>query len=94
MLSRNFWASRPSLAISNVHGAENELMVLDEFRFGSLTLHHVPALEPQHEGGLVAARTVGGVIGSPVLNHFLVVYDLPKNEIWIKSASPSSDSLK
>lgn len=89
MLSRNFWASRPPLAISNVHGSENELMVLDEFRFGSLTLHHVPALEPAHEGGLVAARTVGGVIGAPVLNHFLIVYDLLKNEIWIKPVLPS-----
>jgi hypothetical protein len=84
MLSRNFWASRPPLAVSDIHGEENEQMFLDGFRLGSYTLHHVPALEPLHEGGLVAAKAVGGVIGAPVLNLFLVVYDLPKNEIWIK----------
>jgi hypothetical protein len=93
MLSRNFWASRPPLAVNDIHGAENELMVLDGFRLGSYTLQHVPALEPLHEGGLVAAKTVGGVIGAPILNRFLVVYDLPKNAVWIKPASNLRDSF-
>jgi hypothetical protein len=91
LLGRNFWATRPPLAISNLHGAENDLMVLDAVRIGNQTLQHVPAGEPLHEGGMVASKAVGGVLGAPILNRFIVVYDLSQNAVWIKPTSHLQD---
>jgi hypothetical protein len=91
LLGRNFWATRPPLAISNLHGAENELMVLDGVRFGSQTLNNVPAGKPLYENGLVAAKSVGGVLGAPVLNRFMVVYDYSRNGVWIKPTTHLHD---
>ena len=81
LLSPSFWTSRPALAISDVHG---EQMSLDGLRIGSHTLSHVPAGKPSNGSGLLAAKTVGGVLGAPILNRFLVIYDLSRNSVWIK----------
>lgn len=60
LLSPSFWASRPPLAMSDVHGEE---MSLDGLRIGGHTLSHVPAGEPSNGSGLLAAKTVAGVLG-------------------------------
>ncbi len=97
MLSHNFWASRPQLATSDVIGPEGERFILDAIRLGHATLDHVNVLEPLHEAGLVASKTVGGVLGAPTLNQFIITYDLPQNNVWIKpvrSVTPKAASAE
>ena len=46
-------------------------------------LEKVTALEPRHEGGLLASDRIGGVVGAALLTHFIIIYDLPNNSVWL-----------
>ena len=83
MLSRRFWQTRSPLAMHDPHGTDNEQFQLDSMLLGISEMKNVPAYQPLHVGGLVASKNVGGVIGAPVINRFVVTLDLRKNGVWI-----------
>lgn len=83
ILSRPFWSKRPALATSGNANPQAETLSLAAIRIGHTTMSDVPAIEPQHGSGLVVSEKAGGVIGGPLLNHFIVVYDVPNNSVWL-----------
>ena len=93
MLSHSFWETRPPLATHDPHGTENQQFTLNSMLLGVSEMKDVPAYEPLHEGGVVASKNVGGVIGAPVLNRFIVTFDLQANGIRIIPGSSLPASL-
>lgn len=87
LLSRNFWAARPALALAS-GSADSEKFNLRKIRFGGHELSNIVSYRPTGGGGLLSSQKVGGVIGTPILNRYCVIYDLKLGEIWIHQSPP------
>jgi hypothetical protein len=83
MLSRPFWSKQPPIATLGEPDPQNGSFTLPAIRIAHTTMTKVLAFEPQAGSGLLASKTLGGVIGGPLLNHFIVTYDLPNNSVWM-----------
>lgn len=83
MLSGPFWSKQPKLAFEGSVGPHGETVTLSAIRIAHSTMSHVEAIMPSKGSGLLASEKVGGVIGGPILRHFVVVYDLPNKSMWM-----------
>lgn len=80
MLSALFWSKQPPFATESATGAQGERVTLSAICIAHTTLTHIVATEPAKGYGFLASETIGGVIGGPILNHYVVVYDLPTSQ--------------
>lgn len=83
MLSVPFWSKQPSLATESAAEVKIEKLTLAAIRLAHTTMHHIIATRPARGSGLLASEKIAGVIGGPILNHFVVVYDLPNKTVWM-----------
>jgi hypothetical protein len=83
MLSDPYWSKQPLLASEGAAEVETEKLTLSAIRIGHTTMHRVVATRPAKGSGLLGSEKLAGVIGGPVLNHFVVIYDLPNKAVWM-----------
>lgn len=83
MLSGPFWSNQPLLATEGAAEVQTEKLTLSAVRLAHTTMHHIIATRPERGSGLLASVKVAGVIGGPILNHFVVTYDLSSNAVWM-----------
>ncbi len=91
LLSQPFWSSRPPLATTLPKEPLSGKLTLSAIRIAGRTMRNIAAIEPDQASGLLASSRVGGVMGGPLLRHFIIVYDLPSQSIWMtpsKKAPP------
>lgn len=83
MLSNPFWSKQPMLASESAAGLPTEKLTLSAIRIAHTTMHHVVATRPTKGSGLLRSEKIAGVIGGPILRHFVVTYDLPNKAVWM-----------
>jgi|GEM_PF-4858906 len=83
LLGKPYFDGHAHLATSKpIHRTDDVLMTVDSIRFGE-ELHNVPAGEPLHPNGVLATRQLGGYLGAPVLNRFVITYDLGRSVMYV-----------
>ncbi len=90
LLGRNYWDAHPALAISPAPGSDHTLMRVDAIRLGKFEIDSVPAREPIDGTGILAVKSLGGVLGAPILNRFVMTYDFSQKAMWLKPTAEFS----
>ena len=91
LLTRPFWAKRSAPATVGAADSRQERFILSGCLLGSYILHNLPVREAFQGSGMLAAGSVGGVIGGPMLNRFIVTYDMSKQQVWLKPGKRLSE---
>lgn len=83
LLSKAFFDAHPGLATGKPLLRPNDvLMTVDGMRYWA-EFHDVPAVEPLQPSGVLASKLSGGFLGAPVLNRFVITYDLGRSAMYI-----------
>jgi hypothetical protein len=72
-----------AIGIFSLDTGSRPALMLAAIRIAHTTMHHVVASRPTKGSGLLASEKLAGVIGGPILNHFVVIYDLPNKAVWM-----------
>ncbi len=85
LLGKGFWDQHPELATSDTRAmGYSTLMHVDAIRLNQFELRGVAAGEPHDPEGVLAIAKLGGVLGAPVLDRFVVTYDYSQKTMWVK----------
>lgn len=87
LLNKPFWDAHPEIATGNRAVRDSDvLLTVDGMRFGG-EFRNVPAIESLDTSVARSSRLVGGWIGAPVLNRFVITYDLGRSAMYTTPVS-------
>jgi hypothetical protein len=83
LLGEGFWGAHPLPAVHGAKWSASRKLTVEAIRLGKFEMRDVPAGKPLQGSGILAVKSLGGVLGAPILNRFLVTYDLSQKAMWV-----------